>query len=170
MLNRPNADIDQALEEAQRLYADRRPKSKGAAEYAQQYMPGGNTRTVLYHGPFPLRAVAGKGAMMTDADGHRYVNLNGEHTAGIYGHSNPVIKAAVAAALERGFNLAAHNQYEAQLARLLCERFKTIELLRFTNSGTEANLMAVTTSRAHTGRKKVMAFEQSYHGGLLFLA
>jgi glutamate-1-semialdehyde 2,1-aminomutase len=170
MLNRPNADIDQALEEARRLYAERRPKSKAAAEYAQQFMPGGNTRTVLYHGPFPLRAVSGEGAMITDADGHRYVNLNGEHTAGIYGHSNPIIKAAVVAALERGFNLAAHNLYEAQLARLICERFRSIELVRFANSGTEANLLAIATARAYTGRQKVMAFEEGYHGGLLHFA
>jgi glutamate-1-semialdehyde 2,1-aminomutase len=170
MLNRPNADIDQALQEARQIFATKRPKSKAAAEEAERYMPGGNTRSVLYHGPFPLRAVAGEGAMITDADGHRYVNLNGEHTAGIYGHSHPVIKAAVANALDGGFNLAAHNLYEVQLARLICERFKSVELVRFTNSGTEANLLAIATARAFTGRPTVMAFEEAYHGGLLHFA
>jgi glutamate-1-semialdehyde 2,1-aminomutase len=170
MLKRSNVDLDQALEEAKRLYAEKRPRSKAAAEEAARYMPGGNTRTILYHDPFPLRAVSGEGAVTTDADGHRYVNLNGEHTAGIYGHSHPVIKAAVAEALGKGFNLAAHNLYEVQLAKLLCERFKSVELVRFTNSGTEANLMAIATARQFTGRSKVIAFEEAYHGGLLNFA
>ncbi len=170
MLNRPNADLDHALEEAKATFASKRPKSKMAAEEAEQYMPGGNTRTVLYHGPFPLRAAGGEGAMITDADGHRYVNLNGEHTAGIYGHSHPLIKAAVAEALAGGFNLGAHNLYEVQLAKLICERFTSIDLVRFTNSGTEANLLAIATARAFTGRKQVIVFEEGYHGGLLHFA
>jgi glutamate-1-semialdehyde 2,1-aminomutase len=170
MLDRANSDLDQALDEARRLYADKRPKSRAAAEDAQRYMPGGNTRTVLYHQPFPLRAASGEGAVITDADGHRCINLNGEHTAGIYGHSSPVIKAAVVEALSGGFNLAAHNLFEVQLAKLICERFKAIELVRFTNSGTEANLLAIATARAFTGRAKVIAFEEAYHGGLLHFA
>jgi glutamate-1-semialdehyde 2,1-aminomutase len=170
MLNRPNAHIDQALEDARRLYIAKRPKSQALAEEAERYMPGGNTRTVLYHGPFPLRAASGKGAVLTDADGFRYVNLVGEHSAGLYGHSHPVIKAAVAEALDNGFNLAAHNLYEIQLAKILCERFPSIERVRFTNSGTEANLLAISTARVFTQRSKVIAFEDGYHGGLLYFA
>ena len=170
MLNRPNADIDQALEDASRLYIERRPRSRALAEEAERYMPGGNTRTVIYHGPFPLRAASGDGAMLTDADGFRYVNLVGEHSAGLYGHSNPVIKAAVAEALDNGFNLAAHNLYEIQLAKILCERFPSIERVRFTNSGTEANLLAIATARVFTQRSKVITFEDGYHGGLLYFA
>ena len=105
--------------------------------------------------------------MITDADGHDYVDLNGEYTAGVFGHSHPVIKEAVGRALDGGFNLAAHNQLEIRLARLLCERFPAIELVRFTNSGTEANLMAIVTARVFTGRAKVMVFRHAYHGGLL---
>jgi glutamate-1-semialdehyde 2,1-aminomutase len=170
MLSRPNADIDVALREARAGFAAKRPKSQAVAAEAERYMPGGNTRSVLYHGPFPVRAVSGEGATIVDADGHRYVNLNGEHTAGIYGHSHPVIKAAVAQALDNGFNLAAHNLYEIELARLICERFKSIELVRFTNSGTEANLLAIAIARKFTGRSKVIAFKEAYHGGVLHFA
>ena len=52
MLNRPNADLDHALDEATATFASKRPKSKMAAEEAERYMPGGNTRTVLYHATF----------------------------------------------------------------------------------------------------------------------
>jgi glutamate-1-semialdehyde 2,1-aminomutase len=167
MLQRANTDLDQALAEAQVQFAERRPKSRSAATEAEKYMPGGNTRTILYHPPFPLRAVSGEGAMTTDADGYAYVDLNGEYTAGVYGHSHPVIKEAVGRALDGGFNLAAHNQLEIRLARLLCERFPAVDRLRFTNSGTEANLMAILTARIFTRRDKVMVFRHAYHGGVL---
>ncbi len=167
MLQRANADLDQSLAEARDQFAQRRPKSKLAAAQAEAVMPGGNTRTILYHLPFPLRAASGEGAMITDADGHAYVDLNGEYTAGVYGHSHPVIKDAVRQALEGGFNLAAHNHLEIRLAQLVCERFPAIERVRFTNSGTEANLMAIVTARIFTGRTKVMVFRHAYHGGLL---
>jgi glutamate-1-semialdehyde 2,1-aminomutase len=167
MLQRANADLGEALKEAQDRFAARRPKSRAAAADAEKYMPGGNTRTILYHAPFPLRAVSGQGAHITDADGHTYVDLNGEYTAGIYGHSHAAIQAAVTRALAGGFNLAAHNQLEIGLARLLCDRFPAVKLVRFTNSGTEANLMAIVTARVFTKRPKVMVFRHAYHGGLL---
>ncbi len=167
MLQRANADLDQALAEARDQFARRRPKSKAAAAEAEAVMPGGNTRTILYHLPFPLRAASGEGARITDADGHSYVDLNGEYTAGVYGHSHPVIKDAVRRALDGGFNLAAHNTLEIRLAQLVCKRFPAIERVRFTNSGTEANLMAIVTARIFTGRTRVMVFRHAYHGGLL---
>jgi len=131
-------------------------------------MPGGNTRTVLYYGPFPICAARGEGAWLTDIDGHRYLNLLGEYTAGIYGHSHPVIRAAIDKALDDGINFGAHNRMEAELAAIVCARFPSIELVRFTNSGTESNLMALATARHATGRSKILVFKGGYHGGLLY--
>lgn len=163
-----NRTIDAALGEARERYAARRPGSRARHEAACRVMPGGNTRTVLFHGPFPLCAAGGEGATLIDVDGHRYLNLLGEYTAGLFGHSNPVIRRAIVAALDRGINLGAHNVPEAELAAIVCARFPSIELVRFTNSGTEANLMAVATARHVTGRQKVMVFGGGYHGGLLY--
>ncbi|MDE0713642.1 MAG: aminotransferase class III-fold pyridoxal phosphate-dependent enzyme, partial [Gammaproteobacteria bacterium] len=118
--------------------------------------------------PFPLRAVSGHGARITDADGHEYLNLLGEYTAGLFGHTHPVIRAAVDSALDCGINLSAHNTHEIRLAELVCGRFPSIERVRFTNSGTEANLMAIATARHHTGRGRVMVMHGGYHGGLLY--
>src|SRR5690606_34030554 len=50
--------------------------------------------------------------------------------------------------------------------RLICRRFPSIELVRFANSGTEANLFAISMSRAITGKDKVVVFEGGYHGGV----
>jgi len=75
-----------------------------------------------------------------------------EFTAAIYGHSDPTIRAAIDDALDGGINLSGHNHLEAELALVLCERFASIERARFTNSGTEANLMALAAAKAFTGR------------------
>lgn len=165
---RRNRTIDDELVEARARYAQRRPESLAVHRRASEVMPGGNTRTVLYHGPFPLRLAHGEGAVATDADGHRYVNLLGEYTAGLFGHSHPVIRAAIDAALDGGVNLGGHNLFEAELARQVVARFAAIEQVRFTNSGTEANLMAIATARAFTRRPKVLVFRGGYHGGLLY--
>ncbi|HET6522647.1 MAG TPA: aminotransferase class III-fold pyridoxal phosphate-dependent enzyme, partial [Geminicoccaceae bacterium] len=81
---------------------------------------------------------------------------------------HPVIMRAVREALEAGVVLGGPNRWEGELARLVCERFPSVELVRFTNSGTEANMMNMVTARAHTGRTHVMAFNGGYHGGVFY--
>jgi glutamate-1-semialdehyde 2,1-aminomutase len=130
-------------------------------------MPGGNTRSVLHVPPFPLTIVRGEGARIWDADGHEYLDFLGEFTAGLYGHSHPVLRAAIEEALADGWVLGAPNRYETVLAEAICSRFSSIDLVRFCNSGTEANVMALSTARAVTGRTKVVVFEGGYHGGVL---
>ena len=66
--------------------------------------------------------------------------------------------------------LGAPNRYETLLAQALCERFPSLELVRFCNSGTEANLLALSLARAATGRPAIMVFEGGYHGGVFFFA
>src|SRR5581483_205721 len=107
---------------------------------------------------------------ITDADGHEYVDFLGEYTAGLYGHSHPVIVAAIQEALARGIVLGAPNRYEAVLAEAICARFPSIELVRFCNSGTEANLLALSLARATTGRSGVLVFGGAYHGGILLFS
>lgn len=159
--------VDDVLAAARRRYIAANPNSRRRWEQACAAMPGGNTRTVLFHDPFPLGIVGGQGCRITDADGHEYVDLLGEYTAGLFGHSDPVIIAAVRNALEGGINLSGHTMTEARFAAALCDRFAAIELIRFTNSGTEANLLALATATIVTGRRKVMVFDGAYHGGLL---
>ena len=160
--------IGSALEAARDNYLRMRPNSAAAFAQSTQYMPGGNTRSVLFHGPAPLRIVSGHSSKVIDADGFEYTNLLGEYTAGLFGHNNPIIRAALDRALDRGVNLSGHNPDEIELARMICERFPSIDKVRFTNSGTEANLMAVSIARHHTKRSKVMVFDGGYHGGLLY--
>lgn len=105
-------------------------------------------------------------------DGERYVDFLSEFTAGIYGHSHPAISASITEALSSGWNYGGPNRYERSLAAKICKRFAPsgIELVRFTNSGTEANTMAIAAAVAFTGRKKVLVFKNGYHGGTLSFA
>ena len=163
-------DLVARVAEAEARYVAVNPESSRLHEERARFMPGGNTRTTIYQPPFPLTIVHGEGARVTDADGHEYVDLLGEYTAGLYGHSHPVILDAIRSALADGFVLGAPNRYEAMLAEAICTRFPSIELVRFCNSGTEANLLALSLSRAVTGRAGVLAFAGAYHGGILLFA
>jgi glutamate-1-semialdehyde 2,1-aminomutase len=73
-------------------------------------------------------------------------------------------------ALDAGISFGAPNENEERLAAILCARFPSIELVRFCNSGTEANLLAVAAARAATGRSAILAFNGGYHGGMLGFA
>ena len=161
-------DLDTALAQAREHYIARRPVGAQMHAEAREVMPGGNTRTVLYHPPFPLRIARGAAQRVVDVDGHEYVDMLGEYTAGLYGHSQQPILDAVRAALDHGISLAGHNVYEARLARALVDRFPALELVRFTNSGTEANLMAISLARVVTGRPGIAVMRGGYHGGLLY--
>jgi glutamate-1-semialdehyde 2,1-aminomutase len=152
---------------ARERYRSKRPKSAAADMEARAVMPGGNTRSVLYFDPFPFRVATAEGPYLTDIDGLTYVDLLGNYTAGLLGHSPAPIRRAVSAALETGFAMGATHMVEIEAARLVVGRFPSIEQVRFTNSGTEANLMALALALHHTGRSRIVVFGGGYHGGVL---
>jgi glutamate-1-semialdehyde 2,1-aminomutase len=162
------ASVSSTLEAARERYAEENPESFRYHREAGRHLPGGNTRTVLFHSPFPLRFVHGEGCRLRDADGHEYFDFLSEYTAGVFGHSHPVIRRAVEEALAFGLNLGGHTPLEIRFAEAVRSRFPNLELVRFTNSGTEANLMAIVAARAFTRREKVMVFTGAYHGGVLY--
>lgn len=164
-----NANIDAALNDAKEDYVTRNPRSLARYVEATAVMPGGNTRTVLHYAPFPLAMARAEGCRMWDVDGAEYVDFLGEYTAGLYGHSHPVIRAAVDRALDNGINFGASNMTEARFARAVCERFG-LQRVRFTNSGTEANLLAISLGRIFTRRKMVLVFNGGYHGAVFGFA
>ena len=134
-----SAALDQALAASVERYRTRHPASARQLEVAAEVLPGGNTRSVLFQAPFPLVMVRGEGCWLWDADGHKLLDALGEFTAGLYGHSAAPIRAAIVAALDSGISLSSHTLREVELARELAARFTSMALLRFTNSGTEAN-------------------------------
>lgn len=168
-MNAPVADrIDAALAEASERFSSLRPRTRALHEEALAVMPGGNTRTILYTAPFPIRIAQAEGAVIRDVDGFSYVDLLGEYSAGLYGHSHPRIGRAVEEAMAAGINYGAQHGLEIKLAQAVTERFD-LDLVRFTNSGTEANMMALGAARAFTKRQKILGIKGGYHGGTLFL-
>jgi glutamate-1-semialdehyde 2,1-aminomutase len=165
-----NLSLEEAVKAAEAEHTRLNPKSGERFADACASMPGGNTRTVLHYSPFPLTIARAEGSRLEDVDGHAYTDFLGEYTAGLYGHSHPVILGAIREAIDAGVVLGGPNRWEAELARLMCQRFPSVELVRFTNSGTESNMMAVVTARAATGRDKVLVFNGGYHGGVLSFA
>ncbi|MBV8343045.1 MAG: aminotransferase class III-fold pyridoxal phosphate-dependent enzyme [Gammaproteobacteria bacterium] len=158
--------LELALQAAHADYIAANPLSAECHRRRLARMPGGNTRTVLHYPPFPLTFTRGEGATLWSADGARYRDFLGEFTAGLYGHSDPRIRRSLADTLEQGISFGGSNLHEDRLAALLAERFPSLELLRFTNSGTEANLLAIATAVAVTRRRKVLVFKGAYHGSV----
>ena len=163
----PQVDLAAANAQCHRRYTDRRPLSAQLHQAASAVMPGGNTRTVLHFKPYPFRVATGSGSFVTDVDGHSYVDLLGNYTAGLLGHSPKVVRDAIVERLDRGWSIGATHAAEIELAQLIQSRFPSMERMRFTNSGTEANLMAFGTAKHVTGRSKIVVFNNGYHGGVL---
>lgn len=161
--------LTDTLAKARSNFADRNPQSRKQYDQARNFLPGGHTRTVLTHAPFPLTFAAGNESWLHDVDGHTYIDMLGDYTAGLLGHSEHRVIDAVAAALKINTSVGGIHPAEARLAQLMCERF-ALDRVRFTNSGSEANLMAITTALQATGRDKVLVFHGGYHGGLLYFA
>ena len=166
----PSHVVTAALKTAHRAFCEANPKSRQRFLDAAEFLPGGNTRSVLHYEPFPLAMQRAAGNRLWDFDGHEYVDYLGEFTAGLYGHSNEIVRNAVVAALGQGINLGAPGPLEAEFAQLVCARFPSVDLVRFTNSGTEANLLALAAATTITRRRRILVFFGAYHGGVLAFA
>ncbi len=142
------------------------PSSKSAELFAraQGVLPGGNSRTTVYMAPYPPYAAAGEGCWITDVEGDRRLDCLNNYTALIHGHAHPTIVEAATRRLAQGASFPLPTPEEVDLAALLCERLPSAERVRFTNSGSEAVMIALKGARAFTGRPKIAKFEGAYHG------
>ena len=145
-------------------YQDMTPKSKAAWEEAKQYLPGGDSRNSIFWNPYPIFVEEASGAHVVDADGTDRLDFIGTMTTLILGHAPQPVVDAVRSQLEQGVVYNAPNRHQVRLARLLCERIPSFDLVRFTNSGTEATLNTIRASRAFTGRDLIAKAEGGYHG------
>ncbi len=127
-------------------------------------LPGGNTRTTLFVPPHPPYAVAGEGFRLVDTTGHQVIDCNNNYTSLIHGHCHPAVTEAVGRTLTQASSVGLPTAGEIELARELSRRFVHTDQWRFTNSGTEAVMMALRLARAVTDRSLVLRFHGSYHG------
>ncbi len=172
--HRPGGDVvGRALSADDRLvraYRDRTPGSAASFQAARRVLPGGETRAVTSYPPYPVIITEGHGARLTDVDGHIYLDLVNNYTAMVHGSAFAPVTEAVADLLPRGFAFASPHPYQVALAELLAARVPSVQRVRFTNSGTEAALLAARIAARATGRRRLLMLDGAYHGSAtLFL-
>jgi glutamate-1-semialdehyde 2,1-aminomutase len=149
----------------ERTYRSRTSRSAALHEAALRVFPGGVTRSVTFHAPYPVYVAEGCGCRVTDVDGNRYVDHLNNFGSMIHGHAHPSIVAAIREQAGHGTDFGSPTELHLALARAIAARVPSMERLRFTTSGTEAVLYAVRAARAFTGKAKILKMEGSYHGG-----
>lgn len=134
---------------------------------AQQLMPGGvnsPVRAFRSVGGTPFFTKRANGARLTTADDKELIDFVCTWGPAIHGHNDPDVRAAIAAALEKGTSFGTPNPYEVEMAELITELVPSVEKVRMSNSGTEATMSAIRLARGYSGRDKIIKFAGCYHG------
>ena len=148
--------------EMSRLLA-RTPRSAQLFERATRTLPFGVVSSFQKMQPYPIYVTHGRGSHVWDQDGTEYLDFHCGFGAMVVGHAHPRIVEAIHEAASRGTHFAATTETAVAFAEAICRRFN-LEMLRFTNSGTESTMDAIRVARAATGRDVVCKIEGSYHG------
>ena len=151
------------MSEEQR-YRSRTPASARYFEEARRYLPGGDSRSTLFYPPYPAVLDRGEGCRVVDLDGSRLLDFTGNHSVLVHGYLEPAVTKAIRRQLERGTCFPGPTDPQLRFARHLVGRIGSLERVRFTNSGTEAVMMALRGARTFTGRRMVAKLEGGYHG------
>lgn len=139
-------------------------RSAELAERLRGLLPGGDTRTGTFYPPYPLALARGAGWRLWDVDGNELIDCVNNFTSLVHGNAAPPIVEALRAQLELGTAFPAPIELQAELAERICRRVPSIEHVRFTNSGSEAVILAIRAARAFTGRDGIVKVHGGYHG------
>lgn len=134
---------------------------------AQQLIPGGvnsPVRAFRSVGGAPFFVKSARGATLMTADDRELIDFVCTWGPAIHGHNHPVIRDAIARALDRGTSFGTPNPYEVEMAELIVRLVPSIQKVRMCNSGTEATMSAIRLARGFTGRDKIIKFSGCYHG------
>lgn len=146
-------------------YESKTPRSKRLYERAKKVLPAGVSYFIRYFEPYPFYVTRACGSKIYDVDGNEFIDFWMGHYTHILGHNPVPIREAVKKQLEQGIHLGVCHELEVALAEQVVRMVPSAEMVRFTNSGTEASMYATRLSRAYTGRSKVVKFEGCWHGG-----
>jgi glutamate-1-semialdehyde 2,1-aminomutase len=154
------AEIGQR-EEAE--YRRRTPKSAALYERARESLPLGVASSFQAYDPYPLFMTDARGSRIADADGNEYVDFDMAFGVLAAGHSHPILAEALQRRVANGTCYTFPVEDSIALAEEIKARFDA-DLVRFSNSGTEATMDAIRVARGYTGREKIVKFEGGYHG------
>ena len=145
-------------------YREKTPGSAARAEQAREIFPSGITHDSRKTDPYGIYVARAEGSRKWDVDGNEYVDYFGGHGALILGHNHPTVMAAVHGQLDLGTHFGASHELEVEWGDLIQQLVPSAEKVRFTASGTEANLMAFRLARAFTGKTQIVRFLSHFHG------
>ena len=134
---------------------------------ACRHIPGGvNSPVRAFKGMDrpPVFIERAKGAYLHDVEGKSYIDYVGSWGPMITGHADSDVLGAVRERLDMGLSFGTPTAIETRMAELICEIMPSIDMVRMTNSGTEATMSAIRLARGYTGRDKIVKFEGNYHG------
>ena len=147
----------------EQAYRDRTRKSAALFERARQSMPLGVASSFQAYDPYPLFMTDARGSRISDADGNEYIDFDMAFGVLAAGHSHPVLAEALQHRVANGTCYTFPVEDGVALAEEIKARFGA-DLVRFSNSGTEATMDAIRVARGYTGREKIVKFEGGYHG------
>lgn len=142
-------------------------RSAEAFAEAKKVLPGGvnsPVRAFKSVGLTPVFVERGEGAIIHDIDGNVFIDYVMSWGPLILGHAHPEVVASIQRTAANGTSFGAPTLIETEMAKLVCERVPSIEVVRMVNSGTEATMSALRLARGYTKRNKILKFEGSYHG------
>ena len=145
-------------------YKRKTPKSREMLKTSSQYVSGGVTRDTNWWKPYPVFVEKGEGCNLYDIDGNKYVDYNNNFTALLLGHSHPRIVAAIQETAPVLISSGGATESVHQWAKIICDRYPSVDSVRFCCSGTEAVMFACRAARAYTNKSKIIKQVGSYHG------
>lgn len=146
-------------------YVARTPKSKELLERARRVLPGGATYHIRYLKPYPPFIKRAEATRVWDVDGNAYDDYWMGHGAHVLGHAPRFVVERVFGEVRKGTHLGYEHELAVEYAELLASVVPNLEMVRFTNSGTEAVMYAARLVRAYTGRNYIVKVEGGWHGG-----
>ena len=133
-------------------------------EESKKIIPGGVSSPVRAFKPYPFFVAKGEGSHIYDVDGNSYVDHCLAYGPLILGHADKTVVSDLTNQLTMGTAYGAPTENEIKLSREVINRIPSAEMVRFTNSGTEATMSAIRVARGFTKRDKIVKFEGAYHG------
>ncbi|MGH9329035.1 MAG: aspartate aminotransferase family protein [Vicinamibacterales bacterium] len=144
-------------------YQERTPRSRELQQRARRVLPLGVESNFRFFSPYPIYIDHAEGPRVWDVDGNEYLDYALGFGALMAGHAHPLVVRAIARQAARGLMYGMPHQPLVELAELLAARHG-LDMIRFTNSGTEATMHALRLARGVTGREMILKFEGAYHG------
>lgn len=139
-------------------------KSKNMFEEARPIIPGGVHSGFRYTEPHPRYFSHAKGSKVWDVDGNEYIDCLVNMGACILGHGHPAIIESVKQQLDKGLTVGLESELSITVAKLLSSIIPSGEMVKFSNTGTEAVMHAIQIARGYTGKNKIMKLEGGYNG------